>query len=68
MFGLFKRTETASGRVDVAGELYSAFFGFGGSNYSWISPAVLAASHVDPWGIGTLLTESRRLAKIRSHG
>ena len=64
MFGLFKRTENRSGRVDI-GELYSAFFGFGGSSYSWmVSPAVLASSLSTADGLGSLLTESRRLAKI----
>ena len=64
MFGLFKRTENRSGRVDI-GELYSAFFGFGGSNYSFqISPAILAASISTPGGIDTLVTESRRLVRV----
>ena len=65
MFGLFKKsTENRSGRVDI-GELYSAFFGFGGTSYSWqVSPAVLASSLSVPDGLGSLLTESRRLAKI----
>ena len=65
MFGLFKKSsEDRSGRVDI-GELYSAFFGFGGTSYSWqVSPAVLAASLSTPDGLGSLLTESRRLAKI----
>ena len=64
MFGLFKRTENRSGRVDV-GELYSAFFGFGGTSFSWqVSPAVLASSLSTADGLGSLLTESRRIAKI----
>ena len=64
MFGLFKRTEDRSGRVDI-GALYSTFFGFGGSSYSWqVSPAVLASSLSTPDGLGSLLTESRRIAKI----
>ena len=65
MFGLFKKaTEDRSGRVDI-GELYSAFFGFGGTSYSWqVSPAMLASSLSTPDGLGSLLTESRRLAKI----
>ena len=64
MFGLFKRTEDRSGRVDV-GALYSAFFGFGGTSYSWmVSPAVLASSLSTADGLGSLLTESRRLAKV----
>ena len=65
MFGLFKKsTEDRSGRVDI-GELYAAFGGFGGTSYSWqVSPAVLASSLSTPDGLGSLLTESRRLAKI----
>ena len=65
MFGLFKKSsENRAGRVDI-GELYSAFFGFGGTSYSWqVSPAVLASSLSTPDGLGSLLTESRRLAKI----
>ena len=65
MFGLFrKRTEDRSGRIDI-GELYSAFFGFGGTSYSWqVSPAVLASSLSTPDGLGSLLTESRRISKI----
>ena len=53
-----------AGRLDI-GELYSAFFGFGGTSYSWqVSPAVLASSLSTADGLGSLLTESRRLAKI----
>ena len=65
MFGLFRKSsETRAGRVDI-GELFSAFFGFGGTSYSWqVSPAVLASSLSTPDGLGSLLTESRRIAKI----
>lgn len=64
MFGLFKKSVEHRSRVDI-GELYSAFFGFGGTSYSWqVSPAVLASALSVPDGLGSLLTESRRIAKI----
>ena len=66
MFGLFdrKRTETRAAEVDV-GALYSQFFQFGASSYSWqVSPAVLASSLSVPDGAGALLTQSRRLSRV----
>ena len=65
MFGLFKRrTEDRSASVDV-GALYAQFFAFGASAYNWqVSPAVLASTLSVPDGMGALLTESRRLARV----
>ena len=67
MFGLFNRKESVESRssqIDI-GALYSQFFQFGASAYSWqTSPAVLASSLSVPDGAGALLTESRRLSKI----
>ena len=67
MFGLFNRKESVESRssqIDI-GALYSQFFQFGASAYSWqSSPATLASSLSVPDGAGALLTESRRLSKI----
>ena len=68
MFGLFKKQpiedEDRSASVDV-GALYAQFFAFGASAYNWqVSPAVLASSLSVPDGMGALLTESRRLARV----
>ena len=67
MFGLFNRsgkTELRAAEVDV-GSLFSQFFAFGASAYSWqVSPAILAASLSVPDGAGALLTEARRLARV----
>ena len=64
MFGLGKKSVEHRSRIDIGG-LFSAFLGFGGTSYSWqVSPAVLASSLSVPDGLGSLLTESRRLAKI----
>ena len=63
MWGFGKR-ETRSAEIDVGG-LFASFFGFGGTSYSWsISPAIIAASLANPGGTSTLLTESRRLARV----
>ena len=57
-------TESRAADVDV-GALFSQFYGFGASSYSWqVSPAVLASSLSTPGGLGALLTDSRRLSRI----
>ena len=67
MFGIrnpFRSTELRAADIDV-GQLYSAFFAFGGASYSWqVSPAVLAASLSVPGGTGALYTEARRLSRV----
>ena len=66
MFGFRKAppVEDRSASVDV-GALYAQFFAFGASAYNWqVSPAILAATISVPDGLGALLTESRRLARV----
>ena len=67
MFGIrnpFRSTELRAADIDV-GQLYSAFFAFGGASYTWqVSPAVLAASLSVPGGTGALYTEARRLSRV----
>lgn len=56
--------ESRAGIIDV-GALYSSLHGFGVSSFNWtISPAILAASLSVSDGGTSVITESRRLARV----
>jgi len=59
-----RQTESRAADIDV-GALFSQFYAFGASTYSWqVSPAVLASTLSTPGGLGALIVESRRLSRI----
>ena len=67
MFRLFPRREapeTRSAEIDV-GTLYASLHLIGGAGFSWsISPAILASSLSATDGGTSIITESRRLARV----
>ena len=57
-------TESRSADLDV-GATYAALFGFAGGSYAFqISPAVLAGSLTSAGGLDSIITESRRMARV----